>query len=194
MTHRLTLYHQVVTALQQLVLMTDLEKLVTFYHLHLMLSRRLLPPSSSNHQHSMMIISKILLLEILVSKKILIWLHFILFSSDITILSSTVSESSDQVIQKIMALVPGSVRFLGPARVARIRKFQKKSKTRDRHRAHFPRKIRSAASHHFYIPLCFGLIFPEIALVDKNCIYFCPTYFSSYWHMAFKISIIIWLN
>ena len=90
--------------LQKQVLMTDLEKLVTFYHLHRMPSRRHLPASSSNHQHSMMTILKILLPVTLVLKKILIWLHFILSLSDIIISLLTDSENNDQVIERIRAL------------------------------------------------------------------------------------------
>ena len=75
----------------------DLEKLVTFYHLHRMLSRRPLQKSSSNRQHSMMTTSKISLLVTLVLKKIHIWLHSIPFLSDIIILLLTDSKSSDQV-------------------------------------------------------------------------------------------------
>ena len=77
--------------------MMDLEKLVTFYHLHRMLSRRPLQKSSSNRQHSMMITSKTSLLVTLVLKKIHIWLHSIPFLSDIIISLLTDSKSSDQV-------------------------------------------------------------------------------------------------
>ena len=100
--------------LKKQVSMMDLEKLVTFYHLHRMLSRRPLQKSSSNRQHSMMTTSKISLLVTLVLKKIHIWLHFIQFLSDIIILLLTDSKSSDQVNNIILA-PPRSRSGLNPA-------------------------------------------------------------------------------
>ena len=66
-----------------------------------------------------------------------------------------------------------------------IHKFWKKSKTRDRHRCVFRKKIQSAALHQFVYVFMLWIYFPESTLgYGQNGIYFC-----SAWQISSHIGI-----